>query len=460
MEKFSKVIAALMLVVVVVFAAGCKKQDPVKPEVETSNVSNITETSATGGGVVTSDGGSSIIERGVCWSKECNPEVSDNHLIVGGGTGSFTCNLTNLEPNTTYYLKAYAINSAGIAYGSKVSFVTLQDGHLPIVSISEASEITTNSAKFYGLIHDDGGSSIVKRGFCWSRNHNPTLDDSSIDIWYSDDFYGYIYNLELNTTYYVRAYAINSDGIGYSSEVSFSTLNPPTISVLTGVEYIGDGDILDVDVEYEFGFEMAFPEGLSSLVIKADDYEFDFVDLSGMTSYTYVNHVMFSVEREIIGDCTFTAIVTGINGHSSTASFKVFVNVNPHPLITYNFTWYRMGNTSTGLEEFGLYWESNSKGIYAQIKPLEGVSMYWLDPFVWDVTITEEEKATLLANAIENYLPIPVYNYVDVSLAHSDYNHVIATIKPDGTFHLIHVTRCDVSIDYYGSAITITGEAK
>lgn len=196
MEKFSKVIAALMLVVVVVFAAGCKKQDPVKPEVETSNVSNITETSATGGGVVTSDGGSSIIERGVCWSKECNPEVSDNHLIVGGGTGSFTCNLTNLEPNTTYYLKAYAINSAGIAYGSEVSFVTLQDGHLPIVSISEASEITTNSAKFYGLIHDDGGSSIVKRGFCWSRNHNPTLDDSSIDIWYSDDFYGYIYNLE------------------------------------------------------------------------------------------------------------------------------------------------------------------------------------------------------------------------------------------------------------------------
>ena len=123
MRKFGKAIAAIMLIIAVLDVCGCKKQDKdaIIPEVETSSISNITETSVEAGGVVISDGGSSIIERGICWSKEHNPIASDFHTIVEGSVGSFTCSLTELEPNTTYYLRAYAINSIGIAYGSEVS---------------------------------------------------------------------------------------------------------------------------------------------------------------------------------------------------------------------------------------------------------------------------------------------------------------------------------------------------
>ncbi|MCQ2272205.1 MAG: hypothetical protein MJZ72_05400 [Bacteroidales bacterium] len=99
-----------------------------RPTVITNNVTDITTTTASCGGNVTSDGGSSVTARGVCWSTSHNPTISNSYTSNGTGTGSFTSNLTGLNPNTTYYVRAYATNSIGTAYGNEVSFSALQDG--------------------------------------------------------------------------------------------------------------------------------------------------------------------------------------------------------------------------------------------------------------------------------------------------------------------------------------------
>ena len=98
------------------------------PTVTTTQVTNITQTSATGGGNVTNSGGATVTERGICWSTSHNPTTSGSHANSGTGTGSFTVNMTGLTANTTYYVRSYAINSAGTSYGSEVPFTTLSSG--------------------------------------------------------------------------------------------------------------------------------------------------------------------------------------------------------------------------------------------------------------------------------------------------------------------------------------------
>ena len=98
------------------------------PTVTTTAISNIDKTTATGGGNVTADGGASVTARGICWSTSQNPTISGSHTTDGTGTGSFTSTMTGLEPNTTYYVRAYATNSVGTAYGEEVSFTTLPAG--------------------------------------------------------------------------------------------------------------------------------------------------------------------------------------------------------------------------------------------------------------------------------------------------------------------------------------------
>ena len=82
---------------------------------------------------VTSDGGAEVTERGVCWSTESAPEITHNRIVEGAGVGEFTSSLSDLEPQTTYYVRAYATNEAGTSYGEELNFTTevscFVDGH-------------------------------------------------------------------------------------------------------------------------------------------------------------------------------------------------------------------------------------------------------------------------------------------------------------------------------------------
>lgn len=90
----------------------------------TTSATSITLISATTGGNITNDGGATITTRGICWSKSVNPTITDSVITNGNGIGSFSVSMTNLSPGTTYYVRAFATNVAGTAYGNEVSFTT------------------------------------------------------------------------------------------------------------------------------------------------------------------------------------------------------------------------------------------------------------------------------------------------------------------------------------------------
>ena len=96
------------------------------PTLTTLTATNIGETSATSGGNISNNGGASVSERGVVWATNANPTIADNKLLIGSGTGNYTSSVSGLEVNTTYFIRAYAINSKGTAYGNEVQFTTLQ----------------------------------------------------------------------------------------------------------------------------------------------------------------------------------------------------------------------------------------------------------------------------------------------------------------------------------------------
>jgi len=95
------------------------------PTVITAAVTEITTNSAKGGGEVTDDGGAEVTERGICWSTNANPTINNSQIALGSGMGAFTAVMSDLEANTTYHVRAYAINEAGTAYGLDKDFVTI-----------------------------------------------------------------------------------------------------------------------------------------------------------------------------------------------------------------------------------------------------------------------------------------------------------------------------------------------
>lgn len=106
------------------------------PVVTTSSVTNITYNSATGGGNVTSVGGAPVTARGICWSTNANPTIADAHTTEAGTTGVFTSQMTGLQYNTLYYVRAYATNAQGTGYGTDVTFTTLVPPFAPVVDFA------------------------------------------------------------------------------------------------------------------------------------------------------------------------------------------------------------------------------------------------------------------------------------------------------------------------------------
>jgi uncharacterized protein (TIGR02145 family) len=195
----------------------------VPPTVTTSGVTSVTSNSASCGGEVTDEGSESVTARGVCWSQDPNPTITNSTTNDGKGAGSFTSSLTGLGPGTTYYVRAYATSSAGTSYGNEHSFTT--DAVLAELSTLEINTITTATAQSGGNITSDGGSSVTARGICWSSSPMPTLSDSHTnDGFGTGTFSSSLAGLEINTTYYVCAYATNSVGTAYGNVLSFPTL--------------------------------------------------------------------------------------------------------------------------------------------------------------------------------------------------------------------------------------------
>jgi hypothetical protein len=219
------------------------------PIVATASSVLITSSTASSGGYVSSDGGSAILSRGVCWSTTTNPTLANNHTTDGTGLGYFTSTVIGITGcNTVHYIRAYACNSTDTTYGPQNSVTT---GNLPSGVTTIITKTLPDSIITGGNIPDDGGCSITQKGVCWSLTANPTTSNSKTTQGAgSGTFISYITGLLPNVTYYVRAYATNSKGTVYGDQQVVTTAIPSGIYL--GQSYAG-GRVFYIDGTREHG---------------------------------------------------------------------------------------------------------------------------------------------------------------------------------------------------------------
>lgn len=153
-----------------------------------STVTGVTSTTAISGGNVTSDGGAGVTARGVCWSTSANPTITNSKTIDGTGIGIFSSNLSGLNPNTIYYVRAYATNSVGSGYGSEINFTTSASGTVTICSQVWMDKNLTVSTYRNGdpiplVTNASIWSTLTTGAYCY-HNNDPA----------SEALYGKIYN--------------------------------------------------------------------------------------------------------------------------------------------------------------------------------------------------------------------------------------------------------------------------
>lgn len=199
--KIKLVNNVLFIVFLTGLLSSCdKEEDNIKlPSLTTVETTDFLQSIAVCGGVISSDGGNSIINRGVCWSTAQNPTITDSKTVDGSGDGSFSSEITGLIPNTKYYVRAYATNSKGTEYGNEISFTTLKPFPEPGSTVKDYDNNTYHPlviGRQVWLIenlrttHYNNGHPIIQAagnyddGGCWDYNNN--LETSNI--------YGKLYN--------------------------------------------------------------------------------------------------------------------------------------------------------------------------------------------------------------------------------------------------------------------------
>ena len=241
-------ITAILLLVILFSCKETKEFDPSKgvelPAVESLAVlqSTIGANSATVSFTITSDGGCDLSQMGICWSTSINPTLTlvTKNILENPAVGSFNADMTNLEANTDYYVRAFVSNAKGRVYSNEVPFKTgiYKAPTLGATSIKDGL-LFYNKATLQSSVVDPGDKSVTRVGICWSTTENPIIEQSNFkDI--TEPLQKGTFDLEItgltaNTTYYVRSYAQSGAGTGYSGQFTFDTenFNLPVLSNVT-----------------------------------------------------------------------------------------------------------------------------------------------------------------------------------------------------------------------------------
>ncbi|PBQ32179.1 hypothetical protein CNR22_10480 [Sphingobacteriaceae bacterium] len=219
-----KTICFLILCITII--SSCKKkEDESAPRIATSDIQAITSYTARMGGSEIENG--PILEKGVCWSNDHIPDITDNHVSAGDGEDNFYATASGLEANMTYYVRAYATNKYRTGYGKTLTFTTANPPPLPTLKTNNPTSVTQSSAVCSAILQSVTSKPITSIGFCWSTTAKPKITNF-VKTYTASVFTGYTYSLTLsgltnNTVYYVRAYATNADGTAYGDEIKFKT---------------------------------------------------------------------------------------------------------------------------------------------------------------------------------------------------------------------------------------------
>jgi uncharacterized protein (TIGR02145 family) len=230
-----KILLFQSLVLLVLFSCTSEKEikDPLLFKVTTDSVvidySNLAASSIEvivyG---VTDQDNNHISKRGVCYGVTPNPTISNatSEAYVWSLSEPYLLKIraSGLKGNTVYHFRNYVVTSVGLQYGNDFTYTTT---NLPVLLMTSINNITTTKLNYSCKLTSNGGSTILSTGIVWSKTQNPTIDLSTKINNLSDnnlDFSGSINNMEPATTYYVRCYATNNNGVGYSNEIMFNTL--------------------------------------------------------------------------------------------------------------------------------------------------------------------------------------------------------------------------------------------
>ena len=247
--------------------------------------------------------------------------------------------------------------------------------------------------------------------------------------------------------------------------------NPePSIATIVADGYLYDGQIVEADQMYPYGFRVASnaqtQKELSKLLITCNGQTLCDTAISG-TEFTYRGEIAFYPNkdgREIVGEAEILATVTDVAGKQNFASITVAVNKEETLEVT-DLEWIRTGNvveeaTATKMAILGLQWTGSYRDIMATIKPLTDAKLYVLDESVFETVNTETELAVLFSDLLENGTPVESYRNISAT-ASADYHDVLAVITEDGSPYLIHITHAKIeNLGSFGTKITITGQFK
>lgn len=324
------------------------------PAVKTTDATYISTTFVTTGGTVSNDGGADVTSRGVCWNKTGTPTTADSKLEGGSGVGQFVSSITGLTANTKYYLRAYAVNSAGTSYGTEIIFTTLTEKVVPTVTTNEASSVLAKTATSGGNVTAWGGDPITARGICWSTKNNPTINDGkTVNGKDLGTFTSMMSELKPNTVYFVRAYATNGIGTGYGNEVTFTT-QAQAANVKKVVAADGSGDYKTVQAAFD-----AIPDnytGTWTVFVKKGTYK-EKIILTSLKS----NVVLEGENKDntiLVYDDYSGRVVNGVTLGTSTCQT---VAIDANDFIAKNITFQ---NTSTAAQAVALRIQGDRHAYY------------------------------------------------------------------------------------------------
>ena len=280
------------------------------PSITTISISDTMAKTATSGGMITSDGGSAIITKGIVWSTAANPTISlTTKTTDGSGNSSFASKISGLTANTKYYIRAYATNSAGTAYGNELSFTTntidLNSGLVAYYPFSGNAGDSSGNGN-HGIVN--GASLTTDRFMLMNQAYKFDGINNHIKI-----------NPSLQLTTISGALSIcawiKNDGIG---KVSYSNLDlqgifgPATYLINDGGFFLRlYDDVYDINNnrKYNFGISLPAYEALSSqVIVPVNDWQFVTATFDGANMKIYINGVLDAIQNK---------------GNSLTQSFNV-----------------------------------------------------------------------------------------------------------------------------------------
>ena len=284
---------------------------------------------------ITDDAGVAIDEHGVCYGTNPNPsenKIPNNENAIVGK--QYSVNINNVEPNVTYYFRAYTKNKTGQNYSGDADAIIIILP--PTVSTGEYSNVTTNSAVCSGTVTSENGADVTERGICWGTNPKPTSANN-----YQPDVDGgkgpfscALTGLSANTKYYYRAYAINVEGTSYGEDKSFTTNVAPILETYDAKDITYESAVLCGKVTNysnvtlsEYGFYCANVKHVVNSINYNGEFSLPLTNLSANKSYSFYAYAKDKNGNEVKGASkSFTTLkaptapIVSNNGASCTTN--------------------------------------------------------------------------------------------------------------------------------------------